>query len=169
MHVLVATDGEMDLAKMSRLVSRLVGEDGRVTVLTVMEIPRRMLTELRSRYGEQPAVGVDSDAEYVGIQSSTSPATHWPGDDAMIGRYLDDKREQIVDPAVAALRDAGATADGMIIEGENAAAAILEVAREHDVDAICVGSHGSGRFEGFLGSVGTRVTRHATCPVLVIR
>ncbi|MFQ5554241.1 MAG: universal stress protein [Acidimicrobiia bacterium] len=46
---------------------------------------------------------------------------------------------------------------------------ILEVAEDGRCDIIVIGSHGQGRFEGLLGSTGTKTIRHASADVLVIR
>lgn len=169
MHILVATDGTLDLVKAAPLVARLAGDDGTVTVLSVVEIPRRMLAELRTVYGDRPAAPVDSDAEYVGLAANQPSSVGWPGDDAMVDRYLTDKREEIIQPILRTLEEAGVNATGDVLEGENAAAVILAAIKDQSADVVCLGSHGSGRFEGLLGSTGTKVTRHSPCPVLVIR
>jgi nucleotide-binding universal stress UspA family protein len=50
------------------------------------------------------------------------------------------------------------------------ASAILSFAREHDVDAIALTTHGRGRVGRFvMGSVADKVIRGAECPVLVLR
>ena len=50
------------------------------------------------------------------------------------------------------------------------AAMICSVARDLGVDVIVVGSHGKGFLSRvLLGSVSEHVTRHAPCPVLVVR
>jgi nucleotide-binding universal stress UspA family protein len=50
------------------------------------------------------------------------------------------------------------------------AAMICSVARDLGVDTIVVGSHGKGFLSRvLLGSVSEHVTRHAPCPVLVVR
>jgi nucleotide-binding universal stress UspA family protein len=46
---------------------------------------------------------------------------------------------------------------------------IVRVAREGDFGLIVLGHRGTSRFETLLGSVSHGVTRHATCPVLVVR
>jgi nucleotide-binding universal stress UspA family protein len=51
-----------------------------------------------------------------------------------------------------------------------AAEEICEVAREHDVQVIVVGSHGWGAARRFFsGSVSTGLVHSAPCPVLVVR
>jgi nucleotide-binding universal stress UspA family protein len=55
-------------------------------------------------------------------------------------------------------------ADGFAVEE------ICEVAREHDVQLIVVGSHGWGAARRLLsGSVSTGLVHTAPCPVLVVR
>ena len=50
------------------------------------------------------------------------------------------------------------------------ASEIVKAAREWPADLIVVGSHGRGRVERLLlGSVAEAVTRHAACPVLIVR
>ncbi len=48
MHVLVATDGQLDPATVARFSAPLAGDDGKVTVLTVIEVPRAMLQDPRT-------------------------------------------------------------------------------------------------------------------------
>ena len=72
------------------------------------------------------------------------------------------------DPVVAALEMAGVEATAKVVEGQ-AARGILDTAADLDVDVIVVGSHGLGFFEGLLGSTGTKVTRMAKIPVLLLR
>jgi nucleotide-binding universal stress UspA family protein len=50
------------------------------------------------------------------------------------------------------------------------AAAIVQYAKEHNVDLIILGTHGRGTIaKVFMGSVAERVVRTAGCPVLTVR
>ena len=50
------------------------------------------------------------------------------------------------------------------------AAAVVQYAREFDIDLIIVGTHGRGAVAHLLmGSVAERVVRTAPCPVLTVR
>lgn len=170
MHVLIATDGELDPGEAAHFAAALAGPEGRVTILTVVEIPRRLLSELRNLMGEQVPVPVDTDEEYVGqAPSSTTPPTGWPGDDAMITRYLEDKKRQITKPVTAALGELGVSADRIVIEHEDAATVILDQIEILGADVLVIGSHGQGLFQGLLGSIGTKLVRRSPCPVLVVR
>ena len=172
MHVLVATDGSLDGARTAEYAAPLAGEGGRVTVLTVVEINRNMLRDLRALYGERSVKPADQDAEYVGLQPSASSgvSADWPGDDQMIGRYLDDQATARTAPLVEALEAAGlSNVETLAREGEDPAAVIVETAEQLEADVIVVRATGKGAFEALLGSTGTKLARRAPCPVLIIR
>ena len=170
MHVLVATDGKLDPATAARFAERLAGDTGRITVLTVIEIPRRLLSELRGVMGEHPTAEIDSDVEYVERPSrGTGTPRSWPGDDVIISRYLADKRVEYAQPVVDAIGNADLEASGIVVESEDAAGTILEQVEALGVDALIIGSHGQGLFQGLLGSTGTKVMRRAPIPVLLLR
>ncbi len=168
MHVLVATDGQLDPATVAKFSAPLAGEDGKVTVLTVIEVPRAMLQELRGHFDQEPPPLVRTDSETMSAGPAGAPPRSWPGDDAIIERYLQDKRHQRCKDLVTALREAGVEATSKVVEGPSARG-ILDEAKAQNVDVIVVGSHGSGLFEGLLGSTGTKVTRLAKRPVLLLR
>ena len=62
MQVLVATDGTLDPSQVVAYVAPLA-HDGAATVMTVTEIPRTLLRDLRTDYGEQPTRTVATAAE----------------------------------------------------------------------------------------------------------
>ncbi len=145
-------------------------EGSAVTVLTAVEIPRRLLADLRSVYGEQSGPAVDSDAEYVGISPAPPHVTlDFPGDDAIIDQYLANQREERTGAMVAALKAAGMTVEVEILEGENGAKLILDYLRAKKADLVVMGTKGRGLSDGMIGSTGTKVARHAPCSVLLIR
>jgi nucleotide-binding universal stress UspA family protein len=169
-HVLVATDGKLDPQGAARYAQRLAGEAGRITVLTVIEIPRRLLSDLRGVMGDQPAPRSTEMIEYVDQPSRGSgPPRSWPGDDAIIERYLADKRVEYTQPIIKEIDNPGLSANGVVVEGENAARTILERIDELGADVLIIGSHGQGLFQGFVGSTGTKLMRRASIPVLLLR
>lgn len=169
MHVLVATDGSMDAQKAARFATALAGPDGSTTVMTVVRVPRTLVTDLRARFGESPASVVDIDAEYVGptVVGGSTPQG-WPGDDAVVAQYLGDKRIEYCRPIVEAIRETGGKAESTVREGEDVADDVLATATELAVDVVIVGSHGHGSFQGLLGSTGSKIARRSHCPVLVM-
>ena len=170
MHVLVATDGSIDTDKAATFAASLAGPDGSTTVATIVRVPRSLLTDLRRKFGESSTPVVDADAEYVETPAATGAAPRsWPGDDAVIDQYLGDKRIELCRPIVNAIREDGGKAESVVREGDDPATDIIALAAEIEADAIVVGSHGHGGFQGLLGSTGAKLVRRSPCPVLVIR
>ncbi len=170
MHVLIATDGAIDVKTALRFATDLSGPTGRVTVLTVVEVPRAFLEDMRSRWGAAHAAGVIADVEFATAPVMPQEAPRgWPGDNAMIERYLSDKRDQHTSPMVAALRAAGVEAEGSVVESENVTEAIIDQLETIGADVVVIGSHGQGLFQGLLGSTGTKIVRRCPKPVLLIR
>jgi nucleotide-binding universal stress UspA family protein len=170
MHVLIATDGSLDAGRAAEFASRLAGADGTINVLTMVEINRNLLRDLRGLFGERFVEPTHQDAEYVSLKPNTGEAigADWPGDEEMLTRYLEDQKVERTHELVAALDGAGVTADVQVREGE-AASGIIAAATELGVDVVCVGSHGRGLFEGVLGSTSTKLARRCPVPILIIR
>ena len=166
MKTLIATDGAMDLEKVGRAAAGF--GDGEVTVLTVVEVPRSLLSDLRSVYGERSEPHISTDAEYVTIPpSEPGIGRGWPGDDEMIARYVTDQTERRTAALMAALAEAGVKATVRAVEGEHPVDVILDACA--DVDLLVIGARGRGRFEGLLGATSTKLSRRAPCSVLLIR
>jgi nucleotide-binding universal stress UspA family protein len=170
MHVLIATDGSMDIDKAATFAIALAGEGGSTTVATVVRVPRRMVQELKGKYGDQPPITADADAEYVGTPSVPDTLERsWPGEDAIIERYLGDKRVEYCKPVVEAIRLRGGEASSIVRENDEVEEALIDLVDELDADVIVVGSHGHGAFQGLLGSTGAKLVRRSPVPVLVLR
>jgi len=169
MHVLVATDGSMDVERAAAFANALAG-DGTTTVATVVKVPRHLVQELRSKYGDAPPVTADIDAEYVGSPNvGAIMEKSFPGDDSLVERYLGDKRIEICKPIVEAIRNLGGEASSHVVEADDIDEDILAIAKDFSVDVLVVGSHGHNAFQGLLGSTGARVVRRSKVPVLVLR
>ena len=171
MKVLIATDGTLDPLFAAESAARLAGTDGRVTVFTVVEIPRRLLTDLRAVYGESSdRAPIDQTLETAG---HTTPrpqvSSDWPGDDAFLVRYVDDQKTSRTATIISALADRGVVAEPVAVESEDAVTEILNYASAGEYDVICIGTHGQGRFDGLLGSTSTKLIRRASCAVLTVR
>ena len=170
MHVVIATDGDLEPDSAAHYAARLAGEAGKVTVLTVVEVPRSVLAGMRSVYGERTGSVTTADAEYIGTAPSPpGVAQDWPGDAAIIDRYMADQRDERCGPVMQALAARDVPAAVVAVESESAASAIMEQLRDLKADVVCIGTLGRGRFEGLLGSVGTKIARLAPCDVVLIR
>jgi nucleotide-binding universal stress UspA family protein len=169
-HIVIATDGKLDVKIASNFAASLSGPSGRVTVLTVVEVPRAFLHDMRGQWGAMDGAGVIADDAFVATPAvPQEPPRGWPGDNAMIERYLSDKLELHTAPIVAALQAAGVRAEGSVVESENVTSTILEQVEDLGADAVIIGSHGQGLFQGLLGSTGTKIVRRCSQPVLLIR
>lgn len=169
MHIVVATDGALDPAETAKFVAPFAsGND--VTVLTAVEIPRRLLADLRAVYGERTGPMVETDGEYVGAPPRPPGVTFdFPGEDAIIEQYLANQLEERTTGLAQALGEAGIDAKVEILEGENGARLILDYLRAAKADLVVLGVKGRGLFDGMLGSTGTKVARLAPCSVMLIR
>ncbi len=170
MRIMIATDGSLDPGRTADYLEHLISPEDHVTVLTVVEIPRSLLSELRSLFEHRESIqGADTDDEYVSAAKVTTISPNWPGDDEIIARYISDEKERRAQPLVDALTSVGLDAEAVAVEGADPTHPILAAVERDHIDLLCAGSHGRGMFEGLLGSTSTRLARRAPCPVLLIR
>lgn len=79
------------------------------------------------------------------------------------------ERESLLVQVVRDAREAGATAEFLVWEGDPGDSIAAAAEAEH-ADIVVVGTRGrSGAERLLLGSVSDHVVRHAECPVLVVR
>lgn len=169
MNVVIATAGRLD-PKATVAATRHYAKEGSIKVLTVVEVPRRLLADLRAVYGERVGSVTTSDAEYIGIPPETPGVEgDFPGEDAIIEQYLANQREERTGPLVAAFQDEGIDVDVEIMESDHAARSILDFIAKERADLVVVGASQDGLIDSMLGSVSTRIARHAACSVLVVR
>lgn len=77
--------------------------------------------------------------------------------------------QELLSQYVSSIQDKNIEVDTVTVMGQPADE-IIEKARAENYDLIVVGSRGLGEIKGYLmGSVSNRVSRHASCPVLIIR
>jgi nucleotide-binding universal stress UspA family protein len=91
---------------------------------------------------------------------------------ATYGEIVDDYRtsgEETLRRTASSETFSGLDVDTQLLFGNNPASELLRLAKEREVDAIVMGSHGRGRFRGMvLGSVSQRVIHDATVPVIIV-
>ncbi|GAB6180475.1 universal stress protein [Desulfotomaculum defluvii] len=77
--------------------------------------------------------------------------------------------KDMLDQYVSSISDKNIDTDKFIVMGQPADE-ILEKANQENYDLIVIGSRGLGEIKGYImGSVSNRVSRHAPCPVLIVR
>ncbi len=80
--------------------------------------------------------------------------------------------EQLVDDVLATFRAAGVEANGEVrrVSSGDTPGQIVEIAEEVEANLVVLGSRGMSEWKSLLlGGVATKVVRHATCPVLLVR
>jgi len=79
------------------------------------------------------------------------------------------KGEEIIETARKLLGQTSIEVDEELLEGP-AAEAILSAATTRNADLIVMGSRGMGSLKGIVfGSVSTKISHYAPCPVMVVR
>jgi nucleotide-binding universal stress UspA family protein len=151
MRVLIATAGVLSPDPVAGFAERLAGPDGWVRVITVIEVPRSFLDEIR---GENWHPLTDADRAWSSEE------------DALIARYVEERGHRLTDPLIAALRARGIEATVTYLEGEDPAETILAAADDMKADLVVLGAtkHLFSEWE----SVSARVLRDTHRPVLVI-
>jgi nucleotide-binding universal stress UspA family protein len=151
MHVLIATSGVLGPGQVVEFTKRLVGEDGRVTVTTVIEVPRSFLDQLGSDDWSPTATGGDGDTE-----------------DSVVERYVEERGRRMCEPLLQALAEDGVHADAVYLEGEDPAATISGLATKLEADIVVLGATRPIFHQEAWESVSARVTLECARPVLVL-
>lgn len=168
---MVATDGSLDAKKTARIAANLSGDGGRVTVFTVIVVPRGLLNEMRTvaELDTTDDATQKLRAELRPAQTDVLPVARWVGDDAAVGSYVKGKVAERTKDLAFELEALGVEHTVVGEEGEVASKSVLAATKAFGVDALCIGTHGLGRFEGLLGSLSTKLARLAPCSVVLIR
>ena len=87
-----------------------------------------------------------------------------------ITNWLLQTGKKIVWEAEALFKEEGIEVDARVIEYEDPAETVLRVAKDEEYDLVVIGNRGETEVEVFsLGSMAEKVSRHAECPVLIVK
>lgn len=153
MNILIATAGVLPPEPVAAIVERLVDPRDQVKVVTVLEIPRSFLNEIRSEEWRPLTEGSPGRDEE---------------EDAVIARYVEERGRRLTDPVIAALRTRDIDAKPLHLEGEDKAAAIIKTAEEFDADLVVLGATRHIFKESAWESISARVMADTRRPVLVV-
>jgi len=180
LEIMIATDGTLDPDSAAEAVARWYKEGDHVLVFTAMNVPVEFLSRL-SEGGVKQASDIALAAGHqlgAGDRAAERLVTRQPGQagnrvassDTPVMAALRETAHTRTTPMVAALSDAGISAEAawLTTEGKTAQT-IIHAVRQHKAELIVIGSHGFGKFEGLLGSTGTKLVRLAPASVLIIR
>ena len=152
MHVLIATTGVLSPEPAVEFTRHLLGSSGRVTVTTVIEVPRGFLDTLRSE-GWHPLTEEYEDEE---------------SNDAVIGIYVEERGRRLTEPVSAALRAAGIESTTVFREGADPAGTISQLAEDVGADVVLLGATRQIFDQSAWESVSARVMIESGRPVLVL-
>ncbi len=141
MHVLIATTGVLSPEPVVDFTRQLLGQHGRVTVITVIEVPRDFLDDLEE--------GRASD------------------DDA-VNSYIEERGRRLVESVTQRLEGAQIPYEVVMLEGTDPAATISAAAGDLDADIVVVGATRPIFNQDAWESVSARVMLESGKPVLVI-
>jgi len=144
--ILVPVDGSHTCLHAEELTAAIAKNfKSKVTVIHV--VPRDLLhAELESRYRLPSSVRTE------------------------IADWLLQTGRKIVWDAEALFKEEGLEVDARVVEYEDPAETVLRVAKDEEYDLIVMGNRGETEVEVFsLGSIAEKVSRHAECPVLIVK
>lgn len=151
MHVLVATAGALPPSAVADLIEKLVDDEGLVTVMTVLEVPREFLEELTTEswrpFSEEPRT---------------------PEIEQAVTQYIEERGMRLVEPVMAALTGAGLDARPLFVEGADVAQTIVDTAVSNDVDIIVLGATRPIFDADAWASVSVRVMQQSKVPMLML-
>ena len=148
MHMLIATSGVLSPEPVVDFTRHLLGQNGRVTLMTVIEVPRAFLEDLHTSEGHGSASSDEQEEAVAG--------------------YLDERGRKIVEPIRAALESARIPSEIRFVEGNDAAAAIADAATTLNADIVVLGATRSIFNRDAWESVSARVMLESERPVLVV-
>ena len=148
MHMLIATSGVLNPDPVVDFTRHLLGQNGRVTLITVIEVPRAFLEDLHVSEGR----GTASNDEQ----------------EAAVAPYLEERGRKIVEPIRAALESARIPSEVRFVEGSDAATAISDSADSLDADIVVLGATRPIFNREAWESVSARVMLESNRPVLVV-
>ncbi len=177
MNILVATDGTLDSKLAAKAVGRHYERGDRVFVFTAVNLPTDVLkkigdtgvkaaSQIALEAGQTLGAG-DRAAERLMKLPHTSPP---PKSDSPILHALATTANARMEPMIDALEKAGVEVGSFWRTTNNRTAqTILSAMRECETDLLVIGSHGLGKYEGMLGSTGTKLVRQSPASVLILR
>jgi nucleotide-binding universal stress UspA family protein len=87
-----------------------------------------------------------------------------------ITNWLFQAGRKIIWDAEALFKEEGIEVDARVVEYEDPAETLLRVAKDEKYDLIVIGNRGETEVEVFsLGTIAEKVSRHAECPVLIVK
>jgi nucleotide-binding universal stress UspA family protein len=151
-RILVATTGVLPAAPVADFCKRLTGGENRVTVMTVVRVPRSFLEAL------------DDDTRRSFLDDTDTSAS----EEEKAASYLEERGQRAVDPICAALAAQEIDCDIRFVEGDDPAEAIIKTAEQVGAEMVIMGATRRLFTEEAWRSVSARVMVNSHLPVLLV-
>jgi len=177
MHILIATDGTLDPAQAADAVARWYREGDEVSVFTAVSIPTDFLRRLGdSGVREAAAIALEAGQGFTAGDRAAErlapahPVSPQAPSDSPVLLAIASTAEMRTKPIIEALaaRNVPAKPAWRTTEA-HIARTILQEIDHREAELLVIGAHGQGRFEGLLGSTGTKLVRLSPATVLLIK
>jgi nucleotide-binding universal stress UspA family protein len=150
-RILIATTGVLPPMPVADLCRRLAEEDGVITVMTVIQVPRTFLDALDDE--DRRSLLADDER----------------GDpEAKAAAYLEERGRRVVEPIVAALNGQGLEARVRFVDGDDPADAINRTADDVEAELLVMGATRRLFTEEAWRSVSSRVMERSLRPILLV-
>lgn len=153
MDILIATSGVLNPVPTASLCDHLMGPDGGVTVMTVIEVPRTFLESMDE--DERRSFLDDTELESRSAQLKALA-------------YLEERGRRVVEPMMAALRAIGRSPEPRFVEGTDTVESIVATAAAMGSDMVIMGATRRLFTEQAWMSVSARVMERTACPLLLM-
>ncbi|MEX2704298.1 MAG: universal stress protein [Candidatus Freyrarchaeum guaymaensis] len=148
-NILVALDGSQYSEKVAKYAADIAQKySAQITLIHVIEPPTIIM----------PTGGAETSMPAAEIQLTET-----------ITQQMETKAKKLLTRHQKNLQNRGINAKTLILKG-NIPETILTTAEKNNHDLIIVGSRGLGNIKRFLlGSTSDKISKHAHCPVLIVR
>ncbi len=153
MHILIATTGVLPSGPTVSLCEKLATPESKITVMTVIEVPRTFLESMDDEERRSLVHEGDWETETAELKA--------------LG-YLEERGRRAVEPIVSALTAAQLFPDVAFVEGTDAADAIVGTATDKQADLILMGATKRLFTEQAWTSISARVMERTPCPLILI-
>lgn len=140
-------------APVADFCKRLTGDEARVTVMTVVRVPRSFLESL------------DDDMRRSFLDDTGDGSS---AEEEKAAAYLEERGQRAVDPICAALAAAEIDCDIRFVEGDDPAEAIIKTAEQIAAEMVIMGATRRLFTEEAWRSVSARVMINSHLPVLLV-
>ena len=152
-NILIATTGVLGPVPVSDLCAMLLDEHGKVTVMTVIEVPHTFLETMDENERRSFLNSGDWESETAEMKALT---------------YLEERGLRAVEPIVAAMRAIDIEPSITFVEGADPVDAIIRTALDIDADMIIMGATRRLFTEQAWTSVSARVMDRVHCPLVLV-